>query len=229
MKIYFKELPADYKSYTFPYQVFAQADNNEEIEQLYSQGFVKSRLGANTLYLCRSCRIDLNRFELTSENRRILRKVENIKLTVHELANFEYHFSIGKLAKDFYDARSGSGTMSAQKMKWIFTEGGFTHVMEFKDTASNEVVGYCPIYVGKESFHYAYPFYMLDYPEKSLGLGMMTLALIWAKEQGLNHGYLGTVYTSSSLYKTNFNGFEFFDGESWSDSIEKLKKFLQTL
>jgi hypothetical protein len=52
---------------------------------------------------------------------------------------------------------------------------------------------------------------------------MMTLAVDWAFNQHKQYIYLGTAYTSGSLYKSQFNGFEFFNGFSWSDNLEELK------
>jgi len=52
---------------------------------------------------------------------------------------------------------------------------------------------------------------------------MMTSAVKFFAEQGFRHVYLGTCYSRSALYKTQFPGIQFFNGFKWSDNIEELK------
>ena len=55
---------------------------------------------------------------------------------------------------------------------------------------------------------------------------MMTKAIVWAKEHGKKYVYLGSARDSAALYKTQFKGFEWFDGKEWRDDIDELKKIL---
>ena len=109
----------------------------ENINKMYAGGFVFTRLDKGVMQQTRSVRIDLSKFLLTSENRRILKKVsepvnkkgassENkvgLKLEPIPLPFKDYNFSIGKLAKDFYEKKFGPGIMSAQKVKEMLTDG----------------------------------------------------------------------------------------------------------
>jgi len=88
---------------------------------MYQCGYVFTRLGRGVMHQTRSIRIDLNKFKLSSENRRILRKTKNISLSIHELPLENYDWNIGKMAKDFYETKFGKGVMSAQKIKEILT------------------------------------------------------------------------------------------------------------
>ncbi|MGZ8898777.1 MAG: hypothetical protein ACXW3Z_01660, partial [Limisphaerales bacterium] len=40
---------------------------------------------------------------------------------------------------------------------------------------------------------------------------------------GFEHLYLGTCYSERALYKTQFSGFEFFNGFRWSTHLAELK------
>ncbi len=51
--------------------------------------------------------------------------------------------------------------------------------------------------------------------------------IIAAKENNLKHYYLGTVYGEKALYKTNFNGLEYWDGNTWQKNISDLKKLIR--
>jgi arginyl-tRNA--protein-N-Asp/Glu arginylyltransferase len=190
-------------------------------------GFLPSRLKLNLFYLARGLRINLNRFKLSSENRRINRKTEDISLKVVDLEDFKYHYSIGKLASDFYKERFGKGVMSAFKIKWLITSGACTHIIVYIDKSEGgKIVGYCPSVMNSNLLHYAYPFYDLNYLDKNVGMGMMLKSVMFAKNKDLKFTYLGTVYTRSSLYKVQFTGAEYFTGFGWSDDIAKLKELV---
>jgi arginyl-tRNA--protein-N-Asp/Glu arginylyltransferase len=224
MKYIFKEFElSDYARYQFPYQVYLESEEGDSIEDIYENGFLQSRIDSRLFYLSRGIRIDVSQFELSSENRRINRKTEYLTYELSTIDKFEYDYPIGKMAIDFYKERFGEKTISAQKWKWIFTSGVFTHVIIFKDNRTNEVIGYCPIIMTKSILHYAYPFYKTNYLSENLGIGMMQSAILHSKETGIRYAYLGTCYTHNSLYKTQFKGAQWFTGEVWSDDIQGLK------
>ncbi len=94
----------------------------ENINSLYNQGFVFVRTGRGDMEQTRSLRIDLKKFKLSSENKRILKKTEGLELQTTPLPYSNYHWSIGKLAKDFYAKKFGDGTFSANKAKELLTD-----------------------------------------------------------------------------------------------------------
>jgi arginyl-tRNA--protein-N-Asp/Glu arginylyltransferase len=96
--------------------------SDKNIESLYNQGYVFGRRGKGIMDQTRSMRIDLSKFEMSSENRRIMRKTENIIMNVLDIPFAQYSWEIGKLAKDFYDTKFGAGTFSANKVKEILTD-----------------------------------------------------------------------------------------------------------
>jgi hypothetical protein len=52
---------------------------------------------------------------------------------------------------------------------------------------------------------------------------MMTSAVELFAGRGVKHLYLGTCYSRTALYKTQFAGAEFFNGFRWSDDLDELK------
>jgi len=48
---------------------------------MYDHGYVFTRIGKGVMHQTRSVRVDLAKFELTSENRRVLKKVGAMPLT----------------------------------------------------------------------------------------------------------------------------------------------------
>jgi len=177
----------------------------------------------------RSVRIDLEAFELSSENKRILRKTEEFQMKLEDLPFTEYHWSIGKMAKDFYDTKFGEKTFSANKVKELFTnpeQNNFNCVFVYSIAASN--VGYCIARKTKNILHYSYPFYNLsDEMNPNTGMGMMVRALTYAKEQGKKYFYLGSAQRPGDIYKMQFKGFEWFDGNTWQTDLTQLKNILK--
>jgi hypothetical protein len=52
---------------------------------------------------------------------------------------------------------------------------------------------------------------------------MMTSAVELFAGRGFKQLYLGTCYSQTALYKTQFAGAEFFNGFRWSDDLDELK------
>jgi arginyl-tRNA--protein-N-Asp/Glu arginylyltransferase len=195
--------------------------SEKEIIAAYADGFVFTRIGKSVMHQTRSVRIDLKKFEASSENRRVLKKVEGMEIETITLPYADYSWEIGKLAKDFYEEKFGPGIMSANKIKEIMTtDGNFNVLLKFGE-------GYVISYINKEILHYSYPFYDLEKSPKDMGLGMMTRAIVWAKEKGLKYVYLGSLQRPTDTYKLQFAGLEWFDCTSWSTDFEKVKTILK--
>lgn len=201
------------------------------ISQMYEKGFVFTRKGKGVMQQTRSVRIDLNKFELSSENRRILKKVENLVLSKINLpiaktemnsAGTPRYIDIGMAAKYFYDKKFEKGTFSAKKLYDILAsdESNFNLLLNYSD------IGYSICYSNNEILHYSYPFYHIDQSPKDMGLGMMTNAIVWAKEKSLKYVYLGSLQRPNDTYKLQFEGIEWFDGKEWKSDVEGVKEIL---
>ena len=201
------------------------------IESMYADGFVFTRKGRGIMNQTRSLRIDLNKFELSSENRRVLNKTEDLNLLVSPIPYAEYNWSIHKMGKEFYETKFGEKTFSAQKIKELITDkdkSNFNKLFVYKK--DSDAVGYCIALETKNILHYCYPFYNLQPTTYKLqantGMGMMLKAIVWAKENGKKYAYLGSFQRPADIYKLQFNGLEWFDGTKWQNDLEKLKSIL---
>jgi arginyl-tRNA--protein-N-Asp/Glu arginylyltransferase len=200
----------------------------EHISVMYDRGFVFTRLGKGVMQQTRSCRINLEKFSLTSENRRIIRKAD-LGLVSIELPLGDYDFSIGKTAKDFYDTKFGKGIMSVQKVKEMLTnqaKSNFNTVLRYSGINLGNIIGHTICYMNKDIMHYSYPFYDLV-ASKDTGLGMMTTAVSFAKDRGLKYVYLGSLQRPTDTYKLQFEGLEWFDGKAWQTDLDEVKKILK--
>lgn len=207
------------------------------IAELYGNGYVFTRLGKGIMQQTRSARLDLSRFTLSSENRRILKKTSELEGPEPlELPLVEYDFTIGKLAKDFYDTKFGPGIMSAQKVKELLTDPGksnFNRLFMYMNAEDSTDIGYAICYESNSLTHYSYPFYDLEVAPSDMGLGMMIRAIEWTKAAGKKHIYLGSLQRLTDSYKLQFSGLEWFDGGTdgtgnWSTDIEQAKMILKS-
>lgn len=203
--------------------------SDKNITSLYGEGYLFTREGRGKMYQTRSLRVDLNKLEPSSENKRILRKNETVELGISPLPYANYHWSIGKLGKDFYETKFGLKTFSANKIKELLTDESKSNFNKlFIYALEKNPVGYCIALETDELLHYCYPFYNLDSKMPNLGLGMMTKAVMWAKENGKKYIYLGSAQRPTDTYKLQFEGLEWFDGKKWQTDLEELKKVIKT-
>ena len=198
--------------------------SKENVEKMYDAGYVFTRVGLGVMNKTRSFRIELSKFEMTSENRRIMRKAENYKMKTVSIPLSDYDWSIGKLAKDFYESRAAE--FSANKIKELLTDAKESNFNVLAEFFAAEKFGYAICYESETIFHYSYPFYIEKTDEPSRGLCMMTLAIEHAKNSGKKYVYLGSLQRPSDTYKLQFKGGEWFDGEKWTTETEQLKSIL---
>lgn len=199
------------------------------ITELYAKGYVFTRVSKGLFNQTRSLRIDLSKFQLSSENRRVLKKVPDLKCELVNLPYSDYSWEIHKLGKDFYTIKFGDGTMSAAKIKELFLEMDKSNMNGcFKYSLGGLAVGYALSYLNNSIVHYAYPFYDLNIQKDlNLGMSMMISAILWAKNHGKDYFYLGSVVDAKSKYKLQFEGLEWFNGNNWEINIEALKELIK--
>lgn len=190
--------------------------SSENIENMYAKGFVMTRLGKGVMNETVSLRIKLIDFELSSENRRILKKNEDITLQTNSipLSKDEYNWQIHKIGKDFYTQKFGDKTFSAAKIKELLTtEHSFNFLLKYFHTNLADPVGYCICLKTERIMHYCYPFYDLNFSatHSNLGMGMMLKAVLFAKENSMEYIYLGSFTREQDKYKLQFKGTEKWD------------------
>lgn len=198
------------------------------IDSLYNRGYLFGRIDKGNIYQTRSLRIDLAKFTLSSENRRVLKKTENLKLTKLSIPYANYHWKIGKLGKDFYATKFGEKTFSANKIKELLTNSDKSNFNKlFIYSLKDSDVGYCIVRETDKIIHYCYPFYQLHSATANLGLGMMLHAILFAQTENKKYIYLGSFQRPTDTYKLQFSGLEWFNGERWQTDLSELKKLLK--
>jgi arginyl-tRNA--protein-N-Asp/Glu arginylyltransferase len=228
MKLVFSEAKADYANYIFPYAVWAFPEPGEAPGDLFQHGFLPSSRDLDRFYLCRQVRVNLRKYQPSSENRRILRKGEGIDVKLVSRAEFDYSPARREFYKTYADIKFGKDIMSWERLDSLFAGKITSHVLVFIDSSTAAEVGTVTVYVepGRLAYYY-YAFYDLNYYSRNLGMHMMTAAAGLFKDRGFQDLYLGSCYSQNALYKTQFAGAEFFNGFRWSANLEELKYLIR--
>lgn len=213
--------------------------SEKNINSLYNEGYIFTRLSKGKMQQTRSVRIDLSKFALNSENRRVLKKIEGLNLNIATIPYKKYEWQIGKMAKDFYDHKFGADIFTANKIKELLTDkekNNFNNLFVYNlsiNPDENHIVGYAICFANSKIVHYSYPFYNLPpspYPlVPNLGMGMMIMAIAAAKQNNMQYIYLGSAQRPTDVYKLQFAGLEWFDGKNWSNNSAELKKILKKI
>jgi len=228
MKLLFSEQSSDYNHYQFPYAIWAVPEPDEAPSDIFNAGFLPSSRNLDRFYLCRQVRVNLAKFQPSSENRRILRKGDGIEVKLVPRDKYEYTAERRQFFKTYADIRFGKDVMSFGRLDSLFASPIISHLLIFTDIKTGAEVGTATVYIeDKELVFYYYAFYDLNYYARNLGMFMMTSAAAFFAERGLKYIYLGTCYSQNALYKTQFTGSEFFTGFRWSDDMAELKFILK--
>lgn len=228
MKLLFSEQKSDYEHYQFPYAIWALPEAGETPADIFNAGFLPSSRQLDRFYLCRQIRVNLGKFKPSSENRRILRKGEGIEVKLVPREKYDYTPERRQFFKTYADIKFGKDIMSFERLDSLFASPIISHLLVFTDAQTGAEVGVATLYVeGRELAYYYYAFYDLNYYARNLGMFMMTSAVRLFSEKDFRNLYLGTCYSQTALYKTQFPGAEFFNGFRWSGDLSELKFILK--
>ncbi|MEP7266611.1 MAG: GNAT family N-acetyltransferase [Saprospiraceae bacterium] len=226
MKIFLSEYRHDYTTYTFGYTIYALFESTEDLNTLYQEGFLpysgNISIPQNLYYKSRGLRVITDDFKDSSENRRVNRKVAELKIQseVIPVGQFNEWDPFIEFANRYSNERIGELKMPLQRLKYITERTYLSHVIKFK--SDEKIIGYILAIITDKIFHYWFSFYDTSFLEKGIPLGkwLMWKGIHIAKDYGCTHAYLGNGYLESALYKTrDFNAVEFYNGNAWSDDI----------
>lgn len=226
MRFFSSELGHNYETYTFGYTNYCEREASDSLAEIYDRGYLPysgAQEAKDTFYMARSARVDLQKFERTSENRRIAKKFEaGFERQRVPLSEFNTTEAFLRFCLDYFAARHGEKTMPKERLEYILQVGLISHVTEYRD--AEKTVAYVLEAEDGDMAHYWFSFYDLSLAERSLGLYLMLDCLEEAKRRRQKHYYLGTVYGEKALYKTNFAPLQWWDGAKWSDNVALLKE-----
>lgn len=227
MKLFSQEFAHNYKKYLFGYTLHAEREENDMVDDLYNKGFLPYTGNIeiqNTYYMARSCRVDLDKFIISSENRRVQKKISEHTFTktirpAKDYINDDFFINF---CLEYFTKRHGPGIFTKERLQFVLSFSKEVEVIQYTNE-HKETIAYVIEVKGENASQYWFSFYQLDNALPSLGLWLMLDNIIAAKEKKIKYYYLGTVYGEKALYKTNFNALEYWDGNIWQQNITNLK------
>lgn len=230
MNIIFSEYQTDYTTYTFSYAVYCIKEGQHELPEIYQRGFLpytgNISIAEDVFYLARGVRVNLDKYEPTSENRRVNRKIQELDiqlLPIEKRAFDTKHPAFRAFCIEYAHVRFTGGKMDENRLRYVLSRDTLTHILTFR--SAEQIFGYVFAAIAEGMLHYWYGFFDIGYLHShSLGKWMMWKTIDWAKEQQMRHVYLGTCYREKALYKIrDHKGIEFFDGARWNVDTHTLK------
>jgi arginyl-tRNA--protein-N-Asp/Glu arginylyltransferase len=204
---------------------YIEREEDDSLEAMYSSGYLPYSGAAgvqNIFYSARSARVVLPEFKLTSENRRIAKKFDG-QFTKERIpkANFAATEDFWRFCLTYFATKHGERAMPRARLETIMQSRLVNTVVVYKKDALP--VAYVLEVEDGSMGHFWFSFYDLSYAKQSLGLWLMLDALRDAKERGLTHYYLGTVYGEKARYKLNFIPLQWWDQDNWNSDIKTLR------
>lgn len=186
--------------------------NTNNIDQNYQNGLLPQRNDKNLFYFETSCRSNLKKFNLSSENRRILKKTEEFIFKKVSLKDFNYTPEIQKEISTWTKQLGWNFPISS--IKNVFKNHIFNYLYIWENQ-ENKITAYSICYFSNNISHIAYVFYHPDLANSNLPIRLVLQTIIDSQSLGLEYCYLGRFSQDSGYYKRNMPGFEYFKDNNW--------------
>lgn len=188
--------------------------NNLSIEDNYQNGLLPQRNHTGVFYSDSSCRSNLSNFQLSSENRRILKKTDSFSYEKIPLSKFSFTLDTQKQIFSWLKILGWDFPISS--VKKIFTNHIFNTLYLWQNQ-KGETVAYSICYFDNHISHIAYVFYNPNISHQELPIRLSLQCIIDSQKENLKYCYLGRFNPESKLgyYKRNFPGFEYFANNQW--------------
>ena len=226
MKVWNSEFVYNYKNaYSFGYCLYAQAEEEDHLEDLYARGYLPYSNASNVqnvFYMCRSLRVKLDGFCLSSENRRIYKQFDG-KFIVERcsVSLLREDLDVQNLFLDYFKKIHGPSIMPKTRYLHILDHIAARDITLYYENTGKPVA--CVLHGGglrsglEESLldHYWFSTYCVDLHKRNMGVWLMIDSVVRAQTEGREYMYLGTAYGNGGKYKTNFNNLEWWEGHGW--------------
>lgn len=202
----------------------ANAQRDHDALNLY--GFRRSenivyRPACPNCNLCKSSRINVNKFYPSRTHKRILRLNQDIRCVIKPPVVNTEQFN---LFKSYLNSRHNESSMTTMKInefsKMVKNNRIRNNIFEYRINLENKkskLIACSVSDIMHDGLSMIYTFFDSDYQSRSLGTYMILNQINQTKAMGLPHIYLGYWIKDSPKmdYKRNFSGFEILDGIHW--------------
>lgn len=188
------------------------ATNQSDIEKAYSQGMLPQRNKKGLFYIESSCRSFLKGANLSSENKRIIKKTNHFSSNLQTIYDFEFNHLVQKQTHVW--SKNLSWNFPTKSIKTIFQNHIFNYVYTWKH--NQKTIAYAICFFGENLSHIAYVFYDPSYQKDNLVNIMLLKTIIDSQQKDLDYCYLGRFDPDKNIgyYKRDMPGFQIFNKQS---------------
>jgi hypothetical protein len=227
MKFVFSECAPHYAAHLAPYQVWCVLDGGETPGDAFGLGFLPGAYDLSHFYLARSVRIRLDKYTPPPRVRYAARQCADLSAMLTPVSGFEFDCAWREMAAEYFTRRWVRSSFNLDSFARLLCSPLTTHVLAFVNPAGRVPVGLAALYMDRNVGYYAGAVYDLSRRRSGIGGHMMATALAELQQAGSEMVYLGTCYSTNSLYKTRFPGMEFFNGRRWSSDRDELRFLIE--
>ncbi len=191
--------------------------SSKNIDHAYANGLLPQRNDPDKFYSDSSCRSNLSKFKLSSENRRIIRLTQNYHFQTQSSTKFVYNYDVQKNCHLW--AKSQNWKFPTSSIKTIFKHHIFNFFYTWFDE-KNQVCAYSVCYQAPRISHIAYVFYHPQH-QHNLPVRQVLQSVVDSHSIGLQYCYLGRFNPPNGYYKRNLPGFENFVNGQWQEYNSK--------
>jgi arginyl-tRNA--protein-N-Asp/Glu arginylyltransferase len=205
----------------------------KDLKDIYEGGYLPYTGSSdleNYFYFCRSLRVNLKKFTLNSENRRILKKHKTYERRVYDGfkdMSKKLREEIFAMYLNYFKKIHGEKIMSEERLTYVLhTKYQNKNILYYDE---DQLMGGMIMVEDKEkdNIHVWYIGYKEELKHTGFGIWMFLDMMQFAKDGKYKHFYVGTAYGDKAKYKLNFEGLEYFDGNTWLSDVKSLKNLLK--
>ena len=218
MKIFFDHIAGKLTNYDLLYSLILAKFDLDEYDYALDNGWIPlswyhTKLDGQTWINARGARLDLNKFKFNKSKRYKLKR-KDITVKVFDELTDELEDTLAIIYRKYIRHKNFHETNNEAESEEFYRDDPidwkyFVYYQDDKPIAFTELITF--------NKHLVTGQFAWDYEDPKLGMGSFaTLYEIkWALDNGYDKYYLSYAYENSSMYKSKYDGFEFWTGREW--------------
>ena len=231
MKLFFDHIAGKLTNYDLVYSLALATFEEKEYSYALENGWIPlswyyEKLNEMTWINARGCRLVLSKFTFSKKQRKIL-NTKNITVKIFDKLDNNLRNIVSDIYKkyiqhkDYYEKGNEDDSeifIRDDPISWKY----FIYYYNNVPVAFTELEVFTDEHVLAGQFAWDY-----SNPKLSLGTYATLFEIKWAIEKGYKKYHLSYAYEESSMYKSRFDGFEFWNGRSWLSDKTLYKKLCE--
>jgi len=231
VKLFFDHVTGKLTNHDLLYSLALAKFQKKEYSSAFENGWIPlswyyTKLDELTWINARNTRLLLNKFTFSKKQRKILRK-KDITVEVYNKLDDALFTTVSGIYKKYIKYKKFHETDFEEESE-IFEKEDFIDWKYFIYYYKNKPIAFTEVKVF-DSNHVLTGQFGWDYenPKLSMGTYATLYEIDWSIKNKCKKYYLSYGYEKTSLYKSRFDGFEFWNGRGWIDNKTLYKKLCE--